>query len=89
MKTYRADKDSAAYEAGYRRLLGARGMPAGLDRAMFEEKEGLLFIMQRSGCHTLSPQDRGGDDERTMERNRNYPYINQRKCLSSNPPAIT
>ena len=38
MKAYRADKDAAAWEAGYRALLKARGLPKGLDRAMFEEK---------------------------------------------------
>jgi len=53
MKSYRADKDAAAWEAGYRKLLDERGMPAGLDRAMFEGKVCCLLCSEAEAaqCH--------------------------------------
>jgi uncharacterized protein (DUF488 family) len=51
MKSYRADKDSIAYEAGYRRLLAERGLPMGLDRAMFEEKACCLLCSEADATH--------------------------------------
>lgn len=53
MKAYRADKDTAAWEAGYRQLLVERGLPAGLDRKMFEERACCLLCseVQAEHCH--------------------------------------
>lgn len=53
MKSYRAGKDAAAWEAGYRQLLAERGMPAGLDRRMFEEQVCCLLCSeaQAEHCH--------------------------------------
>jgi uncharacterized protein (DUF488 family) len=53
MKAYHADKDTAAWEAGYRQLLAERGMPAGLDRRMFEEQVCCLLCSeaQAEHCH--------------------------------------
>jgi uncharacterized protein (DUF488 family) len=53
MKSYRANKDAAAWEAGYRRLLAERGLPAGLERGIFLEKVCCLLCSeaQATYCH--------------------------------------
>ena len=53
MKSYRADKNAAAWEAGYRGLLVERGMPAGLGRAMFEDRVCCLLCSEAEAtyCH--------------------------------------
>jgi uncharacterized protein (DUF488 family) len=53
MKAYRADKDATAWEAGYRQLLVERGVPVGLERAMFEQKVCCLLCSeaQAEHCH--------------------------------------
>jgi uncharacterized protein (DUF488 family) len=51
MKTYRADKDAAAWEAGYRQLLAQRGIPAGLERPMFEGQVCCLLCSEAEAEH--------------------------------------
>jgi uncharacterized protein (DUF488 family) len=53
MKTYRADKDAAAWEAGYRQLLAQRFLPARLERTMFEVKVCCLLCSEAEAtyCH--------------------------------------
>jgi uncharacterized protein (DUF488 family) len=52
-KAYRAHKDAAAWEAGYRQLLAERGMPGGLGRAMFEDRVCCLLCSEAEAtyCH--------------------------------------
>jgi len=51
MKAYRADKDTAAWEAGYRKLLAKRGLPAGLERSMFEQQVCCLLCSEAQAEH--------------------------------------
>jgi uncharacterized protein (DUF488 family) len=51
MKSYRADKDTAVWEAGYRQLLAENGMPGKLDRRIFEDKVCCLLCSEAEAEH--------------------------------------
>lgn len=53
LKGYRADKDWAAYESAFQSLLDQRGVPAALDRALFESKTCCLLYSEPAPerCH--------------------------------------
>lgn len=51
MKAFRADKDTAAWEAGYRVLLKSRELPERLDRALFTEKVCCLLCSEADAAH--------------------------------------
>ncbi len=51
MKSYRKNKDAAAFEAGYKKLLKQRGLPEGLDKKLFEEKVCCLLCSEADAAH--------------------------------------
>jgi uncharacterized protein (DUF488 family) len=64
MKSFRAAKDAAAWESGYRRLLAERCLPAGLERSIFTEKVCCLLCseVESEHCHRRIAADMMKDE---------------------------